>query len=580
MTASGEQAPAAEQVAASGNDVELIGHSYRALIDGGAFDALIEAWNRRIGSVGHADGALRFDSALLDQLAEVDKLASGKLQIVDSDPVDELLARCVTAAMVQNADGRVVAINPKGRESFALETGDIDRGAWLAPAQISTLRQLRSQAHERGNADRRVVECVDPAEADADHKMQLAEARLVTLPGYPQSLVLVRSLEFLWLETTSDLVEQSWGLTEAEGEIARLFYRHRSLQRIAEMRGVSVQTIQTQFKAVLAKSGCRGQVELIRVLTALCIQSGIDAEPYEGEWVNPYRNEQRIVRPGGKMLGYSFAGPKDGRPLLWLHGPVFNYALPRAVLDALDDLRVRLIIPCRPGYGGSEVDKNLSAEEDNVDALLTLVRHLDLRDCPAVGTTSAATMLILARDRAPGRFGRLGFISNFWKMDEEEVKRLTPIHRAFFRLASSAPQLLNYMTALGLRLVRRNGPDWYIERAHGYNPRNAEALRSPETQALLRTDTRAMMLQNGAGFARDRMLVLSDPAQALARADRADIWIYGEEDSHLRARTSVGRSALFDRIAVEVIRGASDLLLYQRPDAVCCLFERLHGDGD
>ncbi|MDZ3832246.1 MAG: helix-turn-helix transcriptional regulator [Sphingopyxis sp.] len=576
MTGRGNEALEGERAAAARNDVELIGHSYRTLVDGTAFDDLVAAWNRRIGSVdSRGDGQLHLDAAMLDQFAEVGRLATSALQVVDNDPADELLARCVTAAMVQNSDGRVVAINPGGRLSFGLQTGDIDAGAWLAPVHVAALRQLRAQAGERGNSDRRVVECVDPTETDADHKMQLAEVRLVTLLGYPQPLLLIRSLEFQWLETTSDLVEQSWGLTEAEGEIARLFYRHRSLQRIAELRAVSIQTIQTQFKAVLAKTGCRGQVELIRVLTALCIQSGIDAEPFEGEWVNPYRNEQRLVRSGGCALRYSFAGPKDGRPMLWVHGPVFNYSLPRAVIDALDRLRVRLIIPCRPGYGSSEIDRSLSAEEDNIDALLSLVRHLGLQDCPAIGTTSAATMLILARDRAPHLLGRLGFVSAFGKMDESEVRRLTPVHRAFFRLATTAPQMLNYMTALALRLVRRHGPDWYIERAHGYNPRNAEALRAPETQALLRTDTRAMMLQNGAGFARDRMLVLSDPAPALARSDQIDIWLYGKEDSHLHDRDLTNRRGLSERVTIDTVADASELLLYQRPDRICDLIAAL-----
>lgn len=560
------------------NDVELIGHSYRALIDSSAFDDLVDAWNRRIGTVDSLHPApLQFDDAMLAQFAEVERLAAGKTQALDNDPVEELLSHCVTAAMVQNCDGRVVAINPRGRAEFGLETGDSDDERWLAPAHVAAVRDLRARARVPANADRRVVECVDPNDAAGHHTMRLADARIVTLPDYPNALILVRSLEFAWQDGTSALVEQTWGLTEAESEIARLYYRHRSLQRVADARRVSIQTIQTQFKALLAKSGCGGQVELIRVLTALCIQTGIDAEIQTGEWINPYRNERRIVRAGGKRLAFSQAGPKNGRPLLWLHGPVFNFALPRAVLDSLDDLGVRLIAPCRPGYGHSEVDRSLSAEDDNIDALLTLAHELDLSACPAIGTTSAATMLILARDRAPDRFGRLGFISNFWKMTEDEVRKLTPIHRTFFRLATSAPPLLNYVTALALRLARRHGPAWYVERAHGYNPHNAQTLRSPETQALLRSDTRAMMLQNGRGFARDRMLVLSDAEPALARTVRDDIWLYGEHDSHIHGPPPSTWPQVPAAMAVECVSGASELLLYQRPDAVRDLIARLVG---
>lgn len=563
----------AVQVGGGHGDVELVGYSYRTLLDGSGFDDLIAAWNRRIDSVGGLSP--KIDDVLLAQLGEINRLAMERWEVVDRDPVDELLARSPNAAMIENADGQVLAINPAGRSKFALEVGDIDRGEWLAPAHVAALRQLRSAAGDKANSDRRVVECDVGKHEDGAARVLLAEARRLPLPGYPQDVTLIRSLEFEWLESTTTLVEQSWALSAAECEIARLFYRCRSLAEVARIRGVSVQTAQTQFKAVLAKSGCRGQVELVRVLTALCIQSGIDAPSYTGEWVNPYRNETRVVRPGGRVLTYSLAGPRDGRPLIWLHGPVFNHALPRAVLDRLDDLGVRLIVPCRPGYGRSEIDRARSAEDDNVDALLALADHLDLHDCPAIGTTSAASMLILARDRAPHRFGRFGLISSFGRMDEAEVRNLTPVHRSFFRLASSAPQLLGYLTALALRMVRRHGPDWYIERAYGYNARNAQALRNVETQALLRTDTQAMMLQSGGGFARDRMLVLSDPDPALLRADREDIWIYGAEDSHLAHRSRSNARVLPKCLRIEIVPEASELLVYQRPDAICDLIARL-----
>lgn len=557
---------------AARSDVELIGHSYRALIDGSAFDDLIAAWNRRIGQDAADGKPARFDDSVLAQFSEIDRLASSKWEVVNSDPVDELLSRCLSAAMVQNADGRVIAINPGGRAEFALEVGDCDAGNWLAPAHAGALRQLRQAARSGTNADRRVVECTA---AHGNARLRLAEARQVTLPGYPQAVTLIRSLEFEWLEDTTALVEQSWGLTEAEGQIARLFYRHRSLAEVARLRGVSVQTAQTQFKAVLAKSGCQGQVELIRVLTALCIQSGIDAAPYEGEWINPYRNEQRLIRPGGRVLAYSMAGPKDGQPLIWLHGPNLNHALPRAVTDRLDELRVRLIVPCRPGYGHSEVDRSLSTEEDNVTALLSLAEQLELSNCPAIGTTSAGNMLILARDRAPQRFGRLGLIGSFGKIDVVETSRVTPSHRAFFYLSVSAPRLLGYLTSLGLRMVLRNGPDWYIERAYGFNLRNVEALRNAETQALLRSDTQSMVRQKGDGFARDLALPFSDPDPALLCANRDDIWIYGSEDSHLAHRDRANTRQLPENLQTVVVPGASELLVYQRADAVCDLIAKL-----
>jgi len=55
---------------------------------------------------------------------------------------------------------------------------------------------------------------------------------------------------------------RAWRLTEAESQIAGDVARGRAVQMIAQDRGVSVHTVRTQLKRVLAKSGCHRQLEL------------------------------------------------------------------------------------------------------------------------------------------------------------------------------------------------------------------------------------------------------------------------------------------------------------------------------
>lgn len=59
--------------------------------------------------------------------------------------------------------------------------------------------------------------------------------------------------------------------------------------------------------------------------------------------------------PDGRHLGWIAYGPADGRAVVHLHGAVGTSLAPDpAMLAALARRRVRLIVPSRPGFGGSD----------------------------------------------------------------------------------------------------------------------------------------------------------------------------------------------------------------------------------
>jgi DNA-binding CsgD family transcriptional regulator len=64
-----------------------------------------------------------------------------------------------------------------------------------------------------------------------------------------------------------DLLRVLYRLTPAEAAIADAFARGATLREYAEGRAVSVETVRCQMKQVLAKTGCRRQGDLIRLLT-------------------------------------------------------------------------------------------------------------------------------------------------------------------------------------------------------------------------------------------------------------------------------------------------------------------------
>jgi pimeloyl-ACP methyl ester carboxylesterase len=57
--------------------------------------------------------------------------------------------------------------------------------------------------------------------------------------------------------------------------------------------------------------------------------------------------------PDGRILTYCLYGPEDGEPVLFQFGTPGTCFLAPDRISALDSARVRLLVPDRPGYGGS-----------------------------------------------------------------------------------------------------------------------------------------------------------------------------------------------------------------------------------
>jgi DNA-binding CsgD family transcriptional regulator len=63
------------------------------------------------------------------------------------------------------------------------------------------------------------------------------------------------------------LLQQYYGLTPTEAEVAARIGAGRSLAEIANERGTTIGTIRWYNKQVLAKTGCSNRAQLVRQLT-------------------------------------------------------------------------------------------------------------------------------------------------------------------------------------------------------------------------------------------------------------------------------------------------------------------------
>src|SRR3954470_20363621 len=91
----------------------------------------------------------------------------------------------------------------------------------------------------------------------------------------------------------------------------------------------------------------------------------------------PSVRDAECVLRDGRTVGYGLYGAADGPLVVVLDGPG-SRGLGRAAASAADDLGVTLLVPDRPGFGGSTPTPGRAIPDVGED-LLALVRSLDFR---------------------------------------------------------------------------------------------------------------------------------------------------------------------------------------------------------
>ena len=71
-----------------------------------------------------------------------------------------------------------------------------------------------------------------------------------------------------------ELVQSLFDLTPAEARVARSLSAGETVENIASIGGVSLNTIRTQVRGVLEKTGCRRQAEVVALLSGIVVPQG------------------------------------------------------------------------------------------------------------------------------------------------------------------------------------------------------------------------------------------------------------------------------------------------------------------
>lgn len=143
----------------------------------------------------------------------------------------------------------------------------------------------------------------------------------------------------------------------------------------------------------------------------------------------------------GRVLAYSEHGVPDGTPILYFHGApgsCFEH-LPKTLLN---NHSIRLIVPDRPGYGGSTFQANRTLLSW-VDDVVQLLDALALETIPIFGFSAGGVYALACAYKIPERLNKVTIAGSLAPFNIEGLtQNLLEQNKALFENANSNPLAL------------------------------------------------------------------------------------------------------------------------------------------
>lgn len=219
------------------------------------------------------------EPAIISQLDELrphlarSALMSARLQMERARVASETLALLGLPALVFDERGKVLAAND------LIEALD-EHLHWRAQDRIGIKDARADELFQRAVAsiDLRVASPVQSFAIRGTNATTAIVAHIVPIRGHARDIfvrcagVLVLTPVNLPLAPSIELVQSLFDLTPAEARVARALTAGQSVGEIALSGGVSPNTVRSQVRGVLEKTGCHRQSDVIALLKGIAVR--------------------------------------------------------------------------------------------------------------------------------------------------------------------------------------------------------------------------------------------------------------------------------------------------------------------
>lgn len=488
---------------------------------------------------------------------------------------DDLLASFSTPAFLCNRDMTLRGMNGAAR----ILLGNNQTGLLTQPDLARAVRALgpsrRTDIVPLTDADGRMTDCavisLQSAPLLETHHDTSDQPCLIVLtkPGTTDNNA--------WAQLAA-----RFDLSEAESQVLHGLLTGQNPASIAAARGVSVNTVRTQIRKLLEKTGTPSLADLVRQTLLICTQletmalagrmagDRIDTSP-EGE--------RSILTSDGRLLTYRDLGDPDGRPLLFIHNMLGGTALPAVIQRTALRRGWRIIAPSRPGFGRSDAValKNMDLVERSARDFVELLDHLHIPAALVLGLMSSAGLGLIFANRYPGRTAALLNVAHAGTYDDAMIADMPNPARTMARTFRRSSLATRFLVRVGIAAIDMPGPVAMMRRQIGQSPADSALADDDEMMTELGRLVQHAANQGGDAFTKDGFVALHDFRPFMRSLDPAipALALLGQDDLVYQARHARRLLPDLPQYPVEYLPNAGQYLFYGQYEAVFDRAERL-----
>lgn len=492
---------------------------------GGIHDILMEHFKR----------ALKVSKRLADMEESHDIIAS----LLDQLPI---------TLVIVNKDAYILEANSQALALLAQRAGLRENQHRLAGLSADITRRLHTVIGElssSGNPEHQ-SESLYISCKDGDHTDLMA----VLVPIKPrldeaESTVAVfisprKQLPFNLPQAVAEL----YHLTAKEADIVNMLVRGHSISEIAKQTHVSEHTVRSHVKSILAKTNTRRQAELVSLmltgpgsLIKNTLQEFSKQEARLG-LIKPrmphHGSPRTLFLDDHRIMTYQEYGDPKGQPLVVCHSVLgCRLELPVNGHELAAERGIRLIIPDRPGFGGSDAKPFNGFTEWSKD-LRQLADLLKLKEFYLAGYAMGGRYAMAAATVMPQRIKKLALVSvGAAPQTEADLKLSIPIYRMNLRLARDLPQVHRIFVSIMRKGIISNPKRFLNFMAAKMGATDAKVFQSQDFEDSFYTILAEGIHQGGLGFAHEVTVLMQpwdfDPAAITLPMEQ---W-HGMEDNHV-----------------------------------------------
>lgn len=549
----------------------LLEVTYSSTADPELFDDLLVVWeqymaqtpnlDKRGPHVTHFNKALQIFSAIGRR-----RLQQGR----DKD----LLASFSTPAFLCRRDMSVQAMNHAARAISGQALGMLlghtdlaDAARTLGPSRHTDIVPLYDPAG-------RLIDC-------AVISLQSAPLTDSQGTGAPSCLIVLtrpgRADSPAWIKLAA-----RFDLTAAESQVLHALVAGNQPESIAATRGVSVNTVRTQIRKLLEKTGAASLTDLVRQTLLICTQleTMALADRMAGDRIGIAAEDERsILTSDGRLLNYRELGDSAGRPLLFIHNMMGGTALPTVIQRAALTRGWRIIAPSRPGFGGSDAValKNMDLVERSARDFAELLDHLQVPAALVLGLMSSAGLGLMFANRYPNRTAALLNVAHAGVYDDEMIAAMPNPARTMATTFRRSSLAIRFLVRVGIAAIDMPGPVAMMRRQIAQSPADSALIDDDEMMTELGRLIQHTANQGGEAFTKDGFVALHDFRPFMRSLDPAipALALLGQDDLIYQARHARRLLPDLPHYPVEYLPKAGQYLFYAHYDAVFDRAEKL-----